>query len=101
MSVRDKENPLLKIVERKEAEAAVAATAPASSTAPSPPRQRAKPPAEPKPSRIGTRLVGAHLPPSFSKQLNILAAEEDVTVRDLLAEAINDLFVKKGKKRVS
>lgn len=100
MSVRDKDNPLLKIVERKEAEAAAAA-APAPSPASQPPRPRVKPSSGPKPSRIGTRLVGAHLPPAFSKQLNILAAEEEVTVRDLLAEAINDLFVKKGKKRIA
>lgn len=99
MSARDKENPLLKIVERKEAEAAAAA--PSLSPPPEPVRRREKPAAVPKPSRIGTRLVGAHLPPSFSKQLNILAAEEEVTVRDLLAEAINDLFVKKGKKRIT
>lgn len=98
MSVRDKENPLLKIVERKEAEAA---NAKATSPSPRSARRREKPSSEPKPSRIGTRLVGAHLPPSYSKQLNILAAEEEITVRDLLAEAINDLFIKKGKKRVT
>lgn len=57
-----------------------------------------------KPSREGTTLVGGHLPKEYGSQLLILAAEETVhlgrriTHVELLKEALNDLFVKKGKK---
>lgn len=40
----------------------------------------------------GTRLVGAHFPPAVQRQLRMLAAREDRTVRSLLAEALNGLF---------
>jgi hypothetical protein len=59
-------------------------------------------PAKPAPSgRQGTKLIGGHFAPEVSTQLRILAAEEGATVQSLLAEALNDLFVKKGKGRVT
>jgi len=51
--------------------------------------------------RHGTKLIGGHFPPEVSTQLRILAAEEGTTVQKLLGEALDDLFVKKGKGRVS
>ena len=51
--------------------------------------------------RKGTKLIGGHFAPEVSTQLRILAAEEGTTVQKLLAEALNDLFVKKGRMRVS
>lgn len=99
MSVRDKkDNPLLKIVERKEAEAAAETPAPS----PRPARRSENKPAkgDSRAHRVGTVLVGAHLPPAFQKQLALLSVEEDATKQELLAEAINDLLVKKGKKRI-
>ena len=51
--------------------------------------------------RQGTKLIGGHFAPEVSTQLRILAAEEGATVQSLLAEALNDLFVKKGKSRVA
>ncbi len=49
--------------------------------------------------RQGTKLIGGHFAPEVSTQLRILAAEEGSTVQSLLAEALNDLFVKKGRTR--
>jgi hypothetical protein len=61
-------------------------------------------PTPPKPAqagRQGTKLIGGHFAPEVSTQLRILAAEEGTTVQSLLGEALNDLFVKKGKGRVA
>lgn len=51
--------------------------------------------------RQGTKLIGGHFAPEVSTQLRILAAEEGTTVQNLLAEALDDLFVKKGRARVA
>lgn len=51
-------------------------------------------------ARQGTKLIGGHFPPEVSTQLRILAAEESTTVQKLLGEALNDLFVKKGRQRI-
>jgi hypothetical protein len=51
-------------------------------------------------SRRGLHLVGGHFPSEVVKQLRILAAEEETTIQSLLGEAIDDLFVKKGKSRL-
>lgn len=59
------------------------------------------PSAEATGSRRGTKLIGGHFAPEISTQLRILAAEEGATVQSLLAEALDDLFVKKGKGRVA
>jgi hypothetical protein len=53
-----------------------------------------------RPSRDGRRLVAGHFEPRVAKQLKLLAAEEDTTVQDLLAEALDLLFVKKGKGKI-
>ncbi len=59
-------------------------------------------PAKPAASgRQGTKLIGGHFAPEVSTQLRILAAEEGTTVQRLLAEALDDLFVKKGRGRVA
>ena len=50
-----------------------------------------------RPSRTGRKLVAGHFDPKVAKQLKILAAEEDTTIQALLEEALNLLFVKKGK----
>lgn len=51
--------------------------------------------------RQGTKLIGGHFAPAISTQLRILAAEEGTTVQSLLGEALDDLFVKKGRSRAS
>ena len=54
-----------------------------------------------RPSREGTAMIGGHFPPAVKKQLRILAAEEDTTSQALLAEALDLLFAKKGKRLIS
>lgn len=69
------------------------------------PRMRSAPSPDTKPferpSRQNTRLIGGHFPPEVSRQLRILAAEEDTTVQALLEEAINLLMAKKAKGRIA
>lgn len=72
-------------------------------------RAKAKPASDPEPfdppkaaaGRTGTKLIGGHFAPGVSAQLRIIAAEEGSTVQALLAEALDDLFVKKGKSRIA
>ena len=54
----------------------------------------------PKAKSGPTSLVGGHFPPEVLKQLKIIAAEEGTTNQALLEEALNLLFVKKGKKKI-
>lgn len=55
----------------------------------------------PKPKKKACRsekvLIGGHFGKEWSRQLAIIAAEEDTTKQALLEEALNLLFVKKGK----
>lgn len=55
----------------------------------------------PKPGRASTKLIGGHFAPEVSTQLRIIAAEDGTTIQNLLAEALDDLFVKKGKARIA
>ena len=48
-----------------------------------------------------SKLIGGHFPPPVARQLAIIAAEEGTTKQGLLAEALDLLFVKKGKSRIS
>lgn len=57
--------------------------------------------AAPKPGRASTKLIGGHFAPEVSTQLRIIAAEDGTTIQNLLAEALDDLFVKKGKARIA
>jgi hypothetical protein len=52
------------------------------------------------PSRTGKRLIGGHFPPEVAKHLKILAAEEETSIQALLEEALDLLFVKKGKGHI-
>lgn len=54
-----------------------------------------------KPSRRGTAMIGAHMPREVSKALNILAAEEERSNKQLLAEALNLLFERYGKPPIA
>jgi hypothetical protein len=45
-------------------------------------------------SRRGLKVISGHFDPAVSRQFRQLALEHDNTVQGLLAEAINDLFVK-------
>jgi hypothetical protein len=53
-----------------------------------------------RPSRTGTKLVAGHFEPKVARQLRIIAAEEDTTIQALLEEALDLLFVKKGRAHI-
>ena len=53
-----------------------------------------------RPDREATVMIGGHFPKSYKQQLRMIAAEEDTTSQALLEEALNLLFVKKGKGRI-
>jgi hypothetical protein len=48
-----------------------------------------------------TKFVGGYFPVAVSSQLRIIAGEENTTVQALIAEAIDDLFLKKAKTRIA
>ena len=50
-----------------------------------------------RPSRTGRKLIAGHFDPKVAKQLKLLAVEEETTIQALLEEALDLLFVKKGK----
>jgi hypothetical protein len=54
-----------------------------------------------KPDSIGKRQIAAFFPPEISRGLRLLAAETDTTVQALMAEALSDLFAKRGKYQLA
>jgi hypothetical protein len=54
-----------------------------------------------RPVREGKRFVGAHFHPEVARQLKVLAAEDNTTIQDLLEEAVDLLFVKNGKAKIT
>ena len=48
------------------------------------------------PSRRGKKQIGGHFDPEVSRQLKIAAAKEDKTVEQILGDAINEYFEKRG-----
>ena len=64
-------------------------------------REEARPEKFSRPSRDGRKLIAGHFDPKVAKQLKLLAVEDDTTVQALLEEALDLLFVKKGRERVS
>lgn len=46
-------------------------------------------------------LIGGHFPKAVRQQLRMIAAEDDTTTQALLSEALNLLFVKKGKDQIA
>lgn len=48
-----------------------------------------------------TSLVGAQLATRYSRSLNMLSAETGKTNRELLEEALDDLFTKYGARKIS
>ena len=59
-----------------------------------------KQPLPPK-TRAGTKQIAAHFPEDVAWQLRALAVERKMTVQNLMAEALNDLFAKYGKPEVA
>ena len=52
-------------------------------------------------SRVGKKIISGHFDPAVSKQFRAIGLETDRTGQDLLAEALNDLFVKHGKSPIA
>lgn len=53
------------------------------------------------PSREGAKPITAFFPGEVRVQLKVLAAEQDRTMENMLAEALNDLFAKYGKPEIA
>ena len=48
------------------------------------------------PSRHGKKQIGGHFDPEVSVQLKILAAREDKSLEQVLADAFNEYFERRG-----
>lgn len=53
------------------------------------------------PSRQGKKVISGYFDPAASRQLRMLAVEQDTTVQALLEEALNDLFKKHDRAAVA
>lgn len=54
-----------------------------------------------RPARRGTKHVGGYFDPAVSRQLRVIALEEDTTVQALLAEGIDMLFQARRKPTIA
>jgi len=70
----------------------------------------AKTPPDPAPSRTrkaqsasrdGKSFIGGYFTPDVARQMRILAAEQDTTIQNLTAEALNHLFAAYGKPQIA
>jgi sulfur carrier protein ThiS len=52
-------------------------------------------------TRVATKVIAGHFDKAVSMQLRQIALDEETTVQDLLKEAINDLFEKRGKGSIA
>ena len=70
---------------------------------PDAPADEAAPTASPhaRPSRKGVKHVGGYFEPQVSKQLRQIALDEDSSVQNLLAEAIDMLFHSRQKPTIA
>jgi len=46
------------------------------------------------------RLLGSHVPEEVKDQFRLVAAERKISIENLHAEALNDLFAKHGKPEI-
>lgn len=51
--------------------------------------------------RPGRVMIGGHFAPEVQRMIKVMAAEEGTTIQDLMAEALNDLFAKRGKPQIA
>lgn len=54
-----------------------------------------------RPSRQGKKGIIGYFDPAVSKQLRQIALDEESSVQELLREAVNDLFQKRGKPPIA
>ena len=60
-----------------------------------------KPPAQGYAARTGKKTLIAFVDPAAVRELKILAADTEMTQQGLFIEALNDLFVKHGRKPIA
>lgn len=81
------------------------ATLPAADLAPVPEQdsapELATPTARPQPSRAGTKAITVHFPEEVRRTLKLLAVEQGRNVEDMVAEALNLLFVRYRKPEIA
>lgn len=53
-----------------------------------------------RPGRAEMVNVTGYFPPAVKKMLRMIAAEEETTIQELLAEGLNDVFAKRGKPEI-
>ena len=90
--MRQQHNPLQAVLDRQVS--LVRPAAPATPPAPAPDEDFHRP------VRDGRRFMGGHFEPRVLKHMKLLAVEEDTTTQKLLEEAIDLLFLKKGRGRI-
>ena len=44
------------------------------------------------------KLFGGRIPPELAKSVRILSIKEDISVQDLMIEALTDVLIKHGEK---
>src|SRR3954451_2151896 len=54
-----------------------------------------------RPGRAEMTNLTGYFPPAVKKLLRMIAAEEETTIQELMAEALNDLFAKRGKPEIA
>jgi hypothetical protein len=86
-------NPLQAVLDRQLPKEASVST-------PAPAEPSAAPVKFHRPVRDGRRFMGGHFEPNVLKQMKWLAVEEDTTMQKLLEEAIDLLFIKKGRGKI-
>jgi hypothetical protein len=52
-------------------------------------------------SRQGKKTIAGHFDPAVSRQVREIALAEDSSVQELLREALNDLFLKRGRPPIA
>jgi hypothetical protein len=76
----------------------VAADAPAPQpAAPPPEKAQTAPSYRTAQTRAETRQIGGHFKPEVAQTLRLVAVEQDKDVQEILAEALNMVFVRYGK----
>ncbi len=91
--MRQQHNPLQAVLDRQVSLVEPAAPA-------TPPEPAPEPRKFHRPVRDGRRFMGGHFEPRVLKHMKLLAVEEDTTTQKLLEEAIDLLFLKKGRGRI-
>jgi hypothetical protein len=90
MTTKKKPNPLMAGLEQFDRKAA-----------PPPSVASARATADKPPSRQGAVQIAAFFPEDVRTQLKIVAAEQRRDIQDVLAEALNLIFVKYGKPEIA